>query len=337
MYVIMRIKSMVLSGVLLCNASIVFSGDIGSAEKSKGMFSHLALGLVGSYTDFNFNSTSGRNFNRFQGHSKLYSIGAGNVLLSPEWTAGVALFRVDTSVRSQNFLSPGVPSNAKMTSRSNLLFGHLLKQIKPHVYLDLAGAYGQNKLNTQTQILTGGVLVSRRSPRVTPSSLAGVSSSNTSNWFTSLTALYSKPWNKFLVNANGRLLYSRVNAGSYLFTYQSALPSQTVQAITNKAVYLMENVELGYKLDQKRLPLTPFVNAGLVQVLHFSNSRPLVNAARIVGVVPQLSLDKNGYRLGGGATFQHKNLSIRLEEQYYRASSTYSSYQTIAALKYMIS
>jgi len=85
-------------------------GDVSPAPQSKGMFNKLSLGALYSYTDFDFDSTAGGNFNRFQGHSNLYSVGVGNVQLYPDVTAGIALFRVDTALSSQVYLDPGVPA-----------------------------------------------------------------------------------------------------------------------------------------------------------------------------------------------------------------------------------
>ena len=201
----------------------------------------------------------------------------------------------------------------------------MLKHFKPHVFLDLAGGYGQNKVVSNTWIMPD-----------TPASQYGYANTHNNNYFASLTALYTRPWNNFVLSANGRLLYSQVDAGRYTFVYQPTLLPQTVAPLTNKVLFLMENAEIGYKFKPNIMPLMPFVNGGLIQVLHFSNSRPLINAA-INGTLPQLSMNKNGYRLGGGLSFNYKQLTVRLEEQYYNASGTFTSYQTIAGLRYLMS
>ena len=116
--------------------------------------------------------------------------------------------------------------------------------------------------------------------------------------------------------------------------YQTPFPTQTVEPLSNKSWFLMENVELGYNLE-KYPSWIPFVNAGLVQVLSFQNSRPLVSIA-INGISPQLNLDKNGFRLGGGLAYTHKEVTLRLEEQYYNAGNIFRSYQTILGIKYAL-
>jgi hypothetical protein len=286
------------------------------------MFSHVNVGAMTSYTDFDFDSTTGDNFNRFQGYSKLYSIGAGNIALYKGWAVGVNLFTVDTQTRAQVYMAPGVPSISEQSTRNNSIFGHVIKQIKPNFFFDVAGAYGQNKVNTQSTIIPA--------PGVTQ---IGYASNHSTNWFAALTAIYSRPWNNFLLTANARLLYSQILSPEYQFTYVGSLPNQSVQPLTNQTLFSTENIEIGYKFDTKKSPLTPFLNAGLLQVLDYRNSREIV-AATINGISPQLNMNKNGYRLGGGFGFQHKKFAIRLEEQYYTSAGTYRSYQTILGVKY---
>ncbi len=320
----MKIKTLLLSGMVLCGSSAVFSEDQTSSNQFQKIFGHSSLNAMGSYTDFDFNSTAGDNFNRFQGNSKLYSIGAGNFALYRGWTAGVNLFRVDTSVNSQVFISPGAPASSEQTIRNNTIFGHVTKQLKPSFSLDLAGAYGQNKIDSQTAIMPTGATAQ-----------LGYSSYHSVNWFTALTAIYNRSWKDLTFTANGRLLYSQINSPNYQFIYVGTTPSQAVLPLINKALFSAENIEVGYKFDSKRMPLMPFVNAGLLQVLSYTNSRPVASST-INGISPQLSMNKNGYRLGGGLGFQHKQLGIRLEEQYYNAANTYRSYQTILSLKYVV-
>jgi len=296
-----------------------------SVDKPSGMFNKLSLAFLYSYTDFKFHSTKGENFNNFTGHSNLYSIAAGNVQLAKDFSAGLALFKVDTNVLSNVFISPGSPANSKQTVHNNTLFGHVLKRFKEYYYLDLAGAYGQNKIASQSWILPN-----------TPISQYGFANSRSNNWFTSLTGLYSRPWKNFLINANARLLYSQTDAGNYFFNYQSSPLPQPVQALTNKVWFAMENIELGYKF-KPTVPLVPFVNAGLIQVLSYTNSRTLIDSTLINGTLPQLSMNKNGYRLGGGFSYSYKRLTLRIEEQFYNASGTFKSYQTVAGIRYLIS
>ncbi|WP_127101382.1 hypothetical protein [Legionella sp. km772] len=136
------------------------------------------------------------------------------------------------------------------------------------------------------------------------------------------------------MNANARILYTTVDSGAYSFFFQTNFPTQTIEPLSNKSWFLMENVEFGYTLE-KYPSWIPFINAGLVQVLSFKNSRPLVNIA-INGISPQLNLDKNGVHFGGGLAYTYKDLTVRLEEQYYNAGRIFSSYQTLLGIKYAV-
>lgn len=318
----MNIKSILLSCSLLTPITGVFAEEIDTAVNKNALFSHLNFGFLGSYTDFNFDSTVGNNYNRFSGYSQLYSIGAGNIQLAPSLIAGLSLFKVKTNTHTNLSIDPGIPVSSIQNIHNDSISGHVLKQINSSFIVDLAGAYGQNKVNTQVNLLPGTV-----AERV------GYAKTHNNNWLATLTGLYTKPWKKFLLSANGRLLYSQIDAGRYQFDFQSALPSQVVLPLTNKALFLMENIEVGYMIDSVKNPFTPFVNAGLFQVLSYSNSRPVVSVL-LNGISPQLNLDKNGYRVGGGITFHHKQFMARIEEQYYNASKTYQSYQTLLVIKY---
>jgi len=328
----MQIRSIILSSFLFCNGGIIYADTLPTSPKSNpkiktdqstAMFNQLSLGGLYSYTDFKFDSTVSGNFNRFQGHSNLYSIGAGNARLGHDVSAGIAIFRVDTSFNSQVSLNSGIlPSTGKQTIHNNTLFGHVLKYYKPYVFLDLAAGYGQNKVVSESWIMAN-----------TPDQQYGYAHTRNTNWFASLTSAYHRPWKKFVLRANARLLYSQANAGRYMFNFQSVFPAKLIEPMTNKVWFLMENAELGYNLNPT---LTPFINGGLIQIVHYANSRPLINLP-INSTFPQLSMNKNGFKLGGGVAINYKQLTLRLEEQYYNAGGTYTSTQTIAGFKYLMS
>lgn len=323
----MSVKSIVLSTVLLGNVLPAFADDPAAAASAAtaktGAFNHVGLGFLASYTDFKFNSSTGSNFNRFTGHSTLYSSALGNVKITPNWIGGLALFSVVTSVRSQVSIAPGQPATAEQATHNNTIFAHVLREVKNKVFLDLSGAYGQNKVNSTSWVMPN-----------TKFQQIGEAHNISSNWFVSAMALYSRPWNKFSFNGNVRLLYSQVNSGFYTFQFAPTLGTQAVQALTNKALFLTENLEIDYALNTK-MSIKPFINGGLLQVLSFSNSRPLIGAG-IIGPSPQLDIRTDGYRVGGGVTFEHKKLTLRLEEQYYSSGGNYKSYQTLAGLRYAI-
>ena len=51
----------------------------------------------------------------------------------------------------------------------------------------------------------------------------------------------------------------------------------------------------------------------------------------------RINMNKDGFRLGAGVAYTYKNVSMRVEEKYYNASSTFKSYQTLVALEYQFS
>ncbi|MFI4962646.1 MAG: autotransporter outer membrane beta-barrel domain-containing protein, partial [Legionellales bacterium] len=280
-----------------------------------GLLKQIKPELLYSYVDFNFNSTQDTNYNRFQGYSNIAAVGADNITLRKDLLAGLYYFNVTTSFNSQSLLMPFTVNQSQQTINNNTIFGHVLKTFNPNWYMDLAGGYGQNKLTLLT---------------ATQTPLPFEANTHNDNWFVSLNALYRKTWTDFILKANVGAFYSQINTGPYQFVAIDQSLSQPVPALVNKATLIMENAELGYNLNPE---LVPFINGGLIQVAQFSNSRPVVSAV-INGSLPQLNLNKNGFRLGAGITFKHKQLSLRLEEKYYNSAGTFISYQTFLGLEY---
>lgn len=328
----MRIQSIIIFAFLLGNGPIIWANESTalkdsqaktpkkeSKEPIKGMFQQLTPKIIYGYTDFNFNSSTGLNYNRFQGHSNLYSIGADNVVLRPSIYAGLYIFKVDTVVNSQMALAPSNPSNSYQTIHNNTIIGHILKSFNNQFYLDFSGAYGQNNVNNQTWI-----------NQDTSNPQVGQGKYTNNNWLASVNAIYRKTWKNLDIKFNGGALYSQINTGSYLFTFQPTLPALTVASLTNKVTMLMENVEVGYPVTSQ---IKPFINGGLIQVVQFSNSRPVL-ASQINGTLPQLNMNQNGYRLGGGVALNHKKFTLRVEEKYYNSNNTFRSYLTLVGLEY---
>ncbi len=322
----MGYKTPLLAALLLVQVGSSFAGETGDVGETtpSGMFSHLDLNFLASYTDFNFNSREGVNFNHFKGFSKQLSLGAGNVALSKTITAGLAILTGETKVKSTVFLDPGNLGGANQTIKNNTLFGHVLKNVYNYTFVDVAGGYGRNRITNHSAI----------NPNTEDQQFAFANSHST-NWFGSLSGIYSRPWKNIIFTSNVRLLYSNSSSDGYNLQFQAPDFISAVLPLTTKVWYSMENVEIATNLAPTNNVITPFVNAGLVQVLSFSNSRPIL-ASSVNGISPQLNLNKGGFRLGGGFTTHIKKLSIRLEEQYYNSVNTYISYQTLLSFRYLI-
>lgn len=278
--------------------------------------------LMYSYIDFDFDSTTGVNFNRFQGHSNLYSLGADNFKIIPDLTAGLFVFRVDTIVNSQFLLASSSVIPSHQDIKNNTLFGHIRKRFNTSVDLDIAGGYGQNKISSYSWIGLN-----------TPEQILSTGNHHSNNWFSSINGFYKKQWTQFSLKAYAGVLYSQIHSGRYAVLFQPNLDSQNIEPLTNKVTYVMEGAELGYKLNSQ---LTPFINGGLIQVAQFKNSRATLMTP-INGSLPQLNMDQNGFKLGAGFVYTHKQLTLRIEEKYYNAANTYTSYQTLAGLEYHFS
>ncbi|CEG57202.1 autotransporter outer membrane beta-barrel domain-containing protein [Legionella fallonii] len=324
----MERKALVISSFLAWSCSFAYAvtpaishtnqpqkASLNSASTNAPMFKRLIPKFLYSYIDFNFDSTTGPNFNRFQGHSNLYSAGADHIILAPNLFAGLYLFDIETSVDSQTVLGPAGLVLSHTNIKNNTIFGHILKAFNQNFYIDSAGAYGQNNISGVTQL--------------TPKPILGISSSTNHNWFYSVNGIYRKNWRKVLIKASTGILFNRVKSDTSYMFFQTENTPQMVKPLTNRATYVMENLELGYSLSRT---ITPFINGGLIQVADFANSRPIVNTVAIIGALPQLQLNQNAYRLGGGISLKLKLVTLRLEQKYYNAGGTFTSNDTLINL-----
>ncbi|WP_392538996.1 autotransporter outer membrane beta-barrel domain-containing protein [Legionella sp. 227] len=321
----MKIQSLVLSVFLIfsgfcLNANTLSKDGTTNQPKSSEFLRKITPEFLYGYTDFNFDSTSGTNFNRYNGHSNLYSAGADHVSLGQTMMVGVYYFGIDTELTSQFLLTPGSVTTSEQTIHNNTIFGHLFKIFTPEIYADLGGGYGFNKFITLTEIATE------------PAPLIAQATNNNNNWFISFNGIYRKTWKQFLMRANAGVLYSQIDTGRYNYFFPDTATFQVIEPLTNKATLILENIELGYYIKPT---VMPFLSGGLIQVAQFSNSRLLINPASVInGSLPQLNMDKSGFRVGGGIAITYKNATIRVEEKYYNAGGVFQSYQTLAALEY---
>ncbi|ANH13094.1 TPA: autotransporter outer membrane beta-barrel domain-containing protein [Legionella pneumophila] len=291
--------------------------DNKSAKNTNNFLKKITPEFAYSYIDFNFDSTAGLNFNRYNGHSNLYSIGADHFSPVPSIIAGLYVLNIDTEVSSQFQLFPNTPIPSNQTIHNNTLFAHMRKIFTPKFDIDIAGGYGQNRINSQT-------LLNRAIADI------AFSKHTNDNWLASINAVYRKRGKKISLRTYVGMLYSQINSGSYILAFQSNQRGQIIAPLTTKTTYIMEGTEISYKLNST---LTPFVNGGLIQIADFTNSRPILTQ-QINGSLPQLNMDKNGYKLGAGLIFNYKQMTLRLEEKYYSAGNIFESYQTTAGLEY---
>ncbi|KTC90812.1 autotransporter domain-containing protein [Fluoribacter dumoffii] len=320
----MKIQSLILSTFLILNGSGLNANTLAKDDTETPpknvFFKNITPEFLYGYTDFKFDSTSGANFNRYNGHSNLYSAGADHIALGQTTMLGIYYFGVDTELTSQFLLNPGFVTTSDQTIHNNTIFAHVFQIFTPEIYGDLSAGYGFNKFHTTTDIASD------------PTPLVAQANNNNDNWFFSMNAIYRKAWKQLQVRANVGVLYSQIDTGEYNYFFPTTDVFQVVEPLTNKATLILENIELGYYIKPK---VMPFLSAGLIQVAQFSNSRPLLDPASVInGSLPQLNMDQSGFRVGGGIAFTYKNATVRVEEKYYNAGGVFQSYQTLAALEY---
>ncbi|WP_367608384.1 hypothetical protein [Legionella sp. W05-934-2] len=282
-----------------------------------GLFTAYIPEAFFNYFDFKFDSNSAGNFNRYDGHSRQYGIAGNAFSLSQLGAVGVYLYRVDSKVNSQMLLAPGPLTTQNQDIKNDVVMVRLLKLIG-FLTFDASAGYGRIKADNRVLFPATGV--------------TGYGSSSNNNWFASLTALFIKNYAKHYVSGNARVIYTNVKSGNYRLSYGPFGDSFFIAPNTTKATWIQENLEAGYHINEL---LTPFIHGGLIQVADFSNSRNLITSP-IVGAIPQLNNNKSGYLIGGGVTLTHSQMTLRIEQQYYRTGSAYHSNQTLAKFTFLL-
>ncbi|KTD11632.1 hypothetical protein Lgra_1090 [Legionella gratiana] len=317
----MKKQRIVLS--LFCSFYLILSfadPSLNKEKKTTGINRTILFNLQGiySYRDFTFKSVKFANYNSFQGHSNLYVLGANNLQIMKGLTGGLFIYRADMSLGSSVLIAPTPLIQTSQSIHNNSLFGHITKSIKRHLFVDFYGGYGQNKLNYLTLM----------APH-TPNQQVASANNHSNNWFVSLSALYSTIFRNFLFTGAFSVLHNEIKQNGFTYFFRPNLVSNTIAPLTNKSSYLFENAEIGYKLNRT---LQPFINGGLIQVVQFSNSRPLITGT-LVSTSPEFNLNQNGFQVGAGINFALKKVTLRLEQQYVQRANVYHSNLSIVSLK----
>lgn len=292
------------------------------SSKIKDILTYGSPEILYNYTDFNFNSLSGRNVLRYHGHANFYGIGENFLKLSPKLFAGIYFFKTDIKTYAQNLLNPRPLKNFNQSVHNNMLYGHIISPLHPRFFLDIGAGYAQSQFSTDLKFNTGNI-----------SPVYGFARTNGHNWLAKVTGIYHRSWEKTVFRADVGFLLSQSTSDYYRYQFAQNILSSPVQSLLNHSDWTYENIEMGYAVTPHIMPI---LTAGLVQVVHSSNNHPLVSGT-INGSLPQLSMDQGGFRVGGGVTLGYRNWNLRIEEKYYNSRNVYTNYQTLFILKLKMS
>lgn len=293
-----------------------YAADIKTSD-DKLSANHYTFRGIYSYQDFTFHAIKADNFNRYQGHTNLYGLGVHDSLLAHDVIAGLSIHQFDTQIDSQTRVNQPNTTYSRQSIHNNSLSGHVLKKIREHFFLDLSGGLGQNRLR-----------YTNKTDYQTNSEQLGTGHSQSNGWFTSLNAIYSKSWRTFHLMGSVGFLYNDVTQNSYSLLFTPTDTKSQIPKVRNQSSFALENAEIRYELNNT---IQPFVNAGLLQVLQFSNSRPIINDIGL-GSLPEFNVDNNGYHAGGGFVAQYKSWHLRLEQQYNQRGNRFHSNLSLASL-----
>ena len=189
-----------------------------------------------------------------------------------------------------------------------------------HIFVDLAGGYEPNTGLSATQFSAVQALNKYS---------ADSNNAYSKNWFASASALFTHTWKEFAFNANLGLTHAEANQDPTNLYFAQTMASDLVPSLQNKVSFLHENAELSYRANGL---VQPFVGGGLLQVMNPSNgSSSLLNLGLPNSLDP--NLDTNGYKLGGGLSFNYKQYALRLEQQYFQRGTMYRSNQSTLSFK----
>ena len=281
-------------------------------------FRFLGPSLLYTHNEFHYDSTTGNNFQRFQGHSNLYGISGGSLFISERILMGLGFYQVDSTVNTQTLLNPNPLIQNHQSIENNTVYSSISKVFSEQWLVNITGGYGHNTINSKLLFTP-----------ITSPSVQGLSKNSADNWFGSFSAFYYKAYRQFLFQGNLTYLYSYINTPDFNINYPS-FGNAPVASSNNKSNWLIENAELDFKMNQT---ITPFLSAGLIQALSSSPSQAPITAA-IIGSLPQLSAFKSGYQAGGGVKFSHNRMSLIVQYKYYNSGNVYISNQTSATLSY---
>lgn len=287
-------------------------GNSGSVRNAR-----LLPSLFYSYTDFNYDSTAGINFQRYNGHANLYGVSASSFFVSKNVLAALGIYHVNSDVSSQTQLNPSIHTSQTQSVKNNTLFASVSKFLNTEWMANFTGGYGHNQVNSSLSVFPG-----------TLDQTSGYAKSNLDNWFANLNALYTKKHGLLTFQGSLGFLYSYINTPQFVH-YRFPTAVQAIASEDSKSSWLMENAQLSYNVTEK---VAPFVTAGLIQSVNSSVTQPLITTLN--GSLPQLNAMKNGYQAGGGVKFVTNKLSLILQYRYYNSGRIYESNQTSAALTY---
>lgn len=123
-------------------------------------------------------------------------------------TGGLFIYRADMNLGSNVLIFPTPLIQTSQSIHNNSLFGHLTKSIKPHLFVDFYGGYGQNKLNYLTLM----------APK-TPNQQTAAATNHSNNWFVSLSTLYSTIFHNFLITGAFSVLHNEIKQNGFTYFF----------------------------------------------------------------------------------------------------------------------
>jgi hypothetical protein len=239
------------------------------------------------YMTFDYNSTKGASYKRYNGHSNVLGLDVGFIPVAANLFAKLNLITINTGLNASQSIN-NILTESYVKTRGNVVDLTLLRPISEHWFITADGGYGRTKSDNEATLAPG-----------TPNQVTGYFRSNGDVANMAATLLYKKSIFNLNYQTFGNIAYSRVQVDESTVRYSTSNAVGHNPEFINNAVFSREGMELSYTLNKR---IEPFINAGLIQVLKNTYNQNIVPASA-TGPLPQLVLDNGGYNLGAGANF----------------------------------
>lgn len=281
-------------------------------------------GMVsGGYNNYQFDSTNGSRFKRYNGHNGVVTVGTMNFALRDTTYVGIMLNGGTSHVEGRSRLQNNT-NGFEQNSKSIGLATNILQQLSTRypVFLNFFAGVNQNHYHLENTLAIG-------------TANATTGRANYYGHDVSLGTSAMLPYRKgrWLILGGVGYLYNRSSQDGY--TTHFGTKNASVDAITMSQHNLSESVRFSYASGKQFIP---FANVALLQGFNRKLSKDLSSNNSVPAAnLPSLLVEKSGYRLGTGVTYKTKSLQLIPMYNYLHRGKTFHSHTFNVLLKFPLS
>lgn len=258
---------------------------------------------------YTFNTSNGSSTVDTIGNSNIYHAQIYRFFPNSKLLVGVLYNYMSTDTKGTSVMNSGV-SNSDLNISSHIFGLDLKKIFASYFYLSLFGAYGPTyyllSASNRTATLSGD----------------GTASYNGDLWYVGANTGALVPFGShWLVGGVLNFVYVESNTDPYALP-QTNFPTIFQSPVSVNSASLLQDFVVKYLITQH---VRPFVNFGLIEVLHQNIKNPSAAAAAAIAAIPDLLLRRFGYRVGGGLEVVSSKVTFHIGYLRNERESTYHS------------